>query len=395
MKKYENKNIYIHLIMIVIFGVSVGYAAMNRTLNITGSSKVEKNTWNVYFDNILVRDGSVEAELQVVDTTTKTTVDFSTTLNLPGDFYEFTVDVKNDGTIDAMIDSIENTLNLTDEQKKYISYTITYQCDKEIKAKHVVNSEDFLRVKVRVEYRTDITESDLPTIDQNLDLSFTLNYVQADSTGEIIKNNGIICANGEVNEIGTIATIGTDKFYIMGLDGDNVKLLSMYNLYVGNECSSYTGADSCVSYGEKATGMQDKNMRGNELNQNLRKGTTSFSNNEYSGTNYSDYSGSIVEGYVNNYKDKLEEKFGVDVMEARLITKDELIDSNTFACVENSVCSTKYPWIYSTSYWTGSAINNEYVLHISSNRGFFNSHAFYLNNYGVRPVIVISKTYFE
>ena len=62
------------------------------------------------------------------------------------------------------------------------------------------------------------------------------------------------------------------------------------------------------------------------------------------GTNYSDYNGSIVEGYVNNYKAIIESEYGVDVIEARLISYDELTNSETFACVEYDVCSDKYPW---------------------------------------------------
>ena len=119
----KNKNIYI-LIIIFILGISIGYAAMNKSLNITGSSNVLKNTWDIYFSNPLVTSGSVNNDLPVIDSDTKTTVNFSTILYLPGVFYEFSIDVVNAGTIDAMLVSVENTINLTDEQKKYIDYTI-------------------------------------------------------------------------------------------------------------------------------------------------------------------------------------------------------------------------------------------------------------------------------
>ena len=399
------KNFYLIFLLVVLIGISIGYAAMNKALNITGNSKVEKNTWNVYLDNPLVTNGSVNEDLPVVDSVTKTTVDFSATLNLPGDFYEFTVDVKNEGTIDAMIESIENTLNLTDEQKKYINYTISYQCDKELKSKQVIKSDDFVRIKIRVEYRTDIIETDLPDTYQNLDLSFTLNYVQADNTGEIINNNGIICANGDINQIGTVVTIGAEKFYTIGLDEDNVKLLSMYNLYVGNKViGENVNGNLLMSEITNPSGIQNFNSRGALFKKEGESfvfqfpwiGTTAFASEKIRGTDYSDYNGSIVEEYVNNYKTIIEEDYGIDVVEARLITKDELTDSSTFSCTtENNSClNSPYPWIYACTYWIETAFDANNVWRVFTN-GVFDYYGYYDDNAsGVRPVLVISKSLF-
>ena len=188
----SNKNIVLIMLMF-LFCISVGYAAINRMLNITGSSEILKNTWDIYFENVQVVNGSVDATLPVIDAATKSTVNFNVVLNLPGDFYEFTVDVVNDGTIDAMIESITKTLELTEEQKKYMNYKLEYQNGEEINSKQLVEAGEFVRLKVRVEYRKDLTELDLPTTTQTLNLGFTLNYVQADYSGSLIsvKDNGI------------------------------------------------------------------------------------------------------------------------------------------------------------------------------------------------------------
>ena len=93
----------------------------------------------------------------------------------------------------------------------------------------------------------------------------------------------------------------------------------MYNLYVGGTYNS-----EWTAYGEEATGKQDPNMRGYVSGQTERKGITAFSSFEQKGENYSSYEGSIVEGYVNDYKTIIESEYGVEVEEARLIRKDEL-----------------------------------------------------------------------
>ena len=183
----KNYGLFILLFLIVI---SIGYAALNTTLNINGKSTISKNTWDVHFDNINVTDESVEAvKLPTIED--DTTVDFEIALNMPGDFYEFTVDVVNNGTIDAMIESINKTPILTEEQAKYLDYTITYQNNLEITSKQLVKKDESVRLKVRVEIRKDIDPSDLPEVGDVLYLSFTANYQQADETGISVSDNGV------------------------------------------------------------------------------------------------------------------------------------------------------------------------------------------------------------
>jgi hypothetical protein len=157
----------------------------------------------------------------------------------------------------------------------------------------------------------------------------------------------------------------------------------MYNLYVGREYNNSVWS----AYGDEATGKQDSTMLGYVPGQSIINGTTAFSN-----TN-STYEGSIVEGYVNNYKTILESDYGVDIEEARLITYDELSNTTTFAC--DMICSDKYPWIYSTSYWSGSAHNANGLWGVGAQGGFFSELYSNDSTFGVRPVIVISKDYFN
>ena len=188
--KKKNKKCYVLLALFALIGITIGYAVLSTTLNINGKSTISKNTWDVHFDNINVTDESVEAvKLPTIED--DTTVDFEIALNMPGDFYEFTVDVVNNGTIDAMIESINKTPILTEEQAKYLDYTITYQNNLEITSKQLVKKDESVRLKVRVEIRKDIDPSDLPEVGEVLYLSFTANYQQADETGISVSDNGV------------------------------------------------------------------------------------------------------------------------------------------------------------------------------------------------------------
>ena len=372
------------LVVVCVFTLTIAYAALNAVLTISGNARVSAADWDIYLANPKVTNGS--ATTIVPSIKTSSTVEFSTTLSMPGDFYEFTIDVVNGGSIDAMIENVVKTPELTTDQAKFLKYEITYQNGESITNKQLLAKDTTMPIKVRIEYRKDLVASDLPTGQVVLDLALTLEYTQSDGTASAVTNNGVykpVSANGSLDAIGTIVTIGDQQFYTIGTEGDNVKLLSMYNLYVGGVYNS-----GWTAYGDEATGKQDSTMLGYVSGQSIRNGTTAFSN-----TN-STYAGSIVEGYVNNYKTILEKDYGVDVVEARLISYDELTDSETFACVEFGMCSSKYPWIYSTSYWSGSAYSTNRVWRVSSG-GFFGNFTYDSDDFnGVRPVIIISKSNF-
>ena len=372
------------LILVCVFTLTIAYAALSAVLTISGNARVSAADWDIYLANPKVTNGS--ATTIVPSIKTSSTVEFSTTLSMPGDFYEFTIDVVNGGSIDAMIENVVKTPELTTDQAKFLKYEITYQNGESITNKQLLAKDTTMPIKVRIEYRKDLVASDLPTGQVVLDLALTLEYTQSDGTASAVTNNGVykpVSANGSLDAIGTIVTIGDQQFYTIGTEGDNVKLLSMYNLYVGGVYNS-----GWTAYGDEATGKQDSTMLGYVSGQSIRNGTTAFSN-----TN-STYAGSIVEGYVNNYKTILEKDYGVDVVEARLISYDELTDSETFACVEYDFCSSKYPWIYSTSYWSGSASDTGDVWIVFSNGRFKYSSYGNDDSFGVRPVIIISKSNF-
>ena len=385
------------LILVCVFTLTVAYSALSAVLTINGNARVSSANWDIYLNNPRVTQGS--ATTNVPQIKTSSTLEFETTLNMPGDFYEFVVDVVNGGDIDAMIENVVKTPNLTAEQAKFLKYEITYQNNEPITTKQLLAKDTTMPIKVRVEYRKDLSNADLPTNQVVLDLSLTLEYIQSDGTGNSVNNNGVqvVSANGDINEIGTIVTIGTEQFYTIGTEGENVKLLSMYNLSVGSRCRN----GQCDGLSGMETGMQSSNMKGYlNLADSIAYGVTAFSSDSQKGTNYNDYEGSIVEEYVNNYKTILEEDYGVNVVEARLLSVDEL-HSDTFGCVGGlstvgSCLDSSYDWIYSTSYWTGTPESDMYIWFVRSDGclGFLGE---YHNDsyFGVRPVIVISKNYFN
>ena len=187
-KKEKRITLFLTLLLVI----TVGYALLSQTLDINGTSKIKKTTWSIIWDNVVVKDGSVSGDSVTtaasITNTEKTLVEYSITLSEPGEFYEFTVDAKNEGTIDGMVNVVSNKVyqsNGTTERElpSYLTYSVTYNDGKAIEAKHLLSAGSTEKYKVRVEFK-DVEASQLPSQEETIKFKFSVDYVQADDTGE-------------------------------------------------------------------------------------------------------------------------------------------------------------------------------------------------------------------
>ena len=174
----DKDNIKIVLILLVVC-LSLGYAYINSDLNINGTAQVKHANWDIHWANIQVTNGSVSASTPTISN--QTTVNYSVVLNLPGDYYEFTVDAVNGGNIDAMIDTIDSKLNgaTITALPDYLNYTVSYYDGIPLQANQLLAANTTEKYKVRIEYRTDIELNQIPATNQDLTLQFTVTYRQA------------------------------------------------------------------------------------------------------------------------------------------------------------------------------------------------------------------------
>ena len=131
----------------------------------------------------------MSASTPTIDTA-KTTVNYSVTLSIPGDFYEFTVDAVNAGTIDGMVSVISNKLNGTEitTLPSYLEYKVSYDDGVDIAPNHLLEAGTSEKYKVHVGYKKDISESDMPTTEQNINIDFQIIYKQSDSNAVAISH---------------------------------------------------------------------------------------------------------------------------------------------------------------------------------------------------------------
>ena len=373
------------ILLVSTLSLTIVYAALSVTLNITGSADISAASWDVHLDNVKVTSGSVSGIEPTI--TGGTTATFSTSLTTPGDFYEFTIDVVNNGSIDAMIDGVSKT-PITTAQAKYLNYIVEYENGESINTKQLVAKESFVRLKVRVEFRKDITASDLPTTSETLNLAFTVNYIQSDGTGSSVTDNGVYnpvkIVSGDLYTIGSEICFDTECFYLIEeVSADGVWLLAKYNLHVGNIITGIDGNDYIMNPITDPTGIQDSSMLGSSWSLDGEPIDLPW----YGVVDYDGfYEGSLVEDYVNNYVTFLEEIVGDNmIIESGLLSREYIEDS--IACPDNDYCPNTYPFIYSTSYYPdyGSIYSD----------GFYMPGIGRASDCGVRPVIRVWEWIFE
>ena len=224
MRTNRQKTIQLALLVLLLL-VGIGYAALHITLKVGGSLNLTKSTWDVHFENVDITPGSVTASpaptSNDIDTTEMTyTINFTK----PGDFFEFTVDMVNDGTIDAMIDLVSNdayenassTTPIT--LPTYLTSSTTYDNGVAIQQNQKIESGTSETIKVRVEFKKDITASDLPSSgDTTVVFKFSGSFKQAD--GNAIKVPGSFADDSW----STIAANTTTGIYKVG-DTKTIKM---------------------------------------------------------------------------------------------------------------------------------------------------------------------------
>ena len=180
--------------LLLLLVITVGYALLSQTLDINGTSKIKKTTWSIIWDNVEVNSNSVSGtsvtQAAQITNTEKTLVEYSITLSEPGEFYEFTVDAKNEGTIDGMVNTVSNKVyesNGTTEKTlpAYLTYSVTYSDGKAIAPKQLLKAGTTEKYKVRVEFK-DVEASLLPAQEETIKFKFSVDYVQADDSAQAV-----------------------------------------------------------------------------------------------------------------------------------------------------------------------------------------------------------------
>ena len=437
MRTNRKKNIKLAVLVLILL-LGIGFAALAANLKIDGTVNVSKTSWDVHFENVSITEGSVTANpAPTSDDATTTEMTYTINFTKPGDYFEFTTDIVNDGTIDAMVDVVSNNAYANASSTTpitlptYLTSTVIYDDGVEILPNQLLAHNTSEKIKVRVEFKKDIEISDLPSSgDTSIVFKFIGDYKQADENA--ISTYAWRLPEGKTKDnlqVGDEICSRNQCFNFLHYEGTNdedVVMFAKYNLKVGSiykatnrtKIGEYTSSDP--EYGK-----QSSEARGWVGSASSYNGTVYFSTTNYwydsstsalkpeYGTSYPadvydpiNYKGApgelgeyniptnpnySIAYYVDVYKTLLTNK-GVPVKDARLLTYAEATDSSIGCDASIQRCLTN-EFIKNTAFWLGSVNNGGGVWIVDSDGQFkYISYHFSDDTFGVRPVIVISKS---
>ena len=352
----------------------------------------------------------------VIDNGANPTIkNLSATFTNPGQYVEYTFYARNEGEYTAYLNSVNfvgdkictgssgATDSLVQSACEDIKLIVTVG-DVSYEETSVMFNKSLTQgcgelIKIRIEYDTDGAYVDGDFSIQFPNIVFVYSTIDDATIIPPISDKLISVINGDLHTPGSIVSVlGLENFYVIGNEDGNVKLLSMYNLRVGYSLEGLDeNGDVILKIMPDATGLQDAEVKGmigvSDFDYGFPwLGISTFVTENQHGNLLSDYEGSLVKVYVDNYRD-LAASTGLKIVDARLITQSEL---EKLGCsVDNMSCSNAPSWVYSTSYWVGLSSDYNEVYGVLSSSELMKGHTSSCYLYGVRPVLIIPETEFE
>ena len=427
-KERRTKALVIVVLLIVVAGLTIAFAALSSSLNIKGTAYLDAAKWGIKFENLseayTVGTATTTGTPKIEESKSAEITGINVSLSTPGDQVVYDVDLVNEGTINAKIDKIEKA-TLTEEQQKYLTFKVTDASNIELKEGDILSAGESKWLRITIGFKEDLSKEDLPTNVSTISLSYKLNFVQTDerATTSSSSKKEQACttfdkkdtySKGDVIALCT-TTNKSEDFYVIKDNGTTVTALAKYNLLIGytkidDNNYGFTISTTPISETEKDYGLQSSDTVPYDYTEEnhsrtLTRGLLAFYNSndgEYgywwdkendtffskyekdsSGYAYVFDSNSNLYEPLQNYKNYLRNTLGKTSVTTRLLTMEES-GSTGWGC-DSSAPS----WLYTVRFWTGTAGDYKAISQVGRycNWDFPDYEAG-----GLRPVITINKS---
>ena len=183
MNKNENKRkkgLSVLALILLLLVITIGFSVGTGNFKILGTTTIGVPEWDIHFQNINVVTGSVTATTApTISASDECQINFGVALPSPGSFYEFTVQVKNAGSLDAKLEAAPQLTGISTAQDVYTNFTVKYNDGTTPSAGDILSAGQAKTIRIRVEYDSNTTPAQMPTSSQTMNLSAIMNYIQA------------------------------------------------------------------------------------------------------------------------------------------------------------------------------------------------------------------------
>ena len=409
MKRYnKSKNkMYLSILTLLILFLGIGYSVLTEQLSIHNTINYNSMNWEIKFSKVVDNGGTIQTTGEIINE--------GQTVKIQCNLGKKTT---SETCIAKATISNNSTFNVNLSKTPTITYDDTYIESIEIKwdnhsifGNDTISSNDYIHKNSTEDVFIKITTKELdittlPTTSTNIPIALTLDWQECDEKVEY----PIELISGDGTNIGDEVKIRNEHFYVISNDGTNATLFAKYNLEVGNTCevNINEGSWNCEKINNPSR-IQNSKAIGVSIDYD-----TMITSSDYGAIEFSSYSfwvdgnenllevyGNKYPAYVYNettnakthvdYYENYLKTLGVPIISSRLIKQEELIQ---LGCNnETNLCKETAPsWVYSTTYWTGSAYSKTEVQ-IVRNYGNMDKIAPYFDDEaGIRPVITIPSS---
>ena len=442
-KERSVKILIISILFMLIAGLTVAFAALSTTLNIKGTAYLDAAKWGIKFENLSsptkIGSATTTGTAKIEETKAAEITDMNVSLSIPGDKIVYTVDLVNEGTINAKIDNIEKTV-LTSEQQRYLTFKVTDKNGYEIKQGDILSAGETKKITITIEFIKDLTKEDLPKQTSTISLSYKLNFVQTDEKATTSDSSKQACTTfdkkdtynvGDVIALCNTSTNKSEDFYVMKDNGTTVTALAKYNLLIGNALRFNDESNitpEVISSSDNEYGLQSSKTLIDfywkdgkiSFNGNIIYGLIQFygdrDDTEYSywedqssykkplakyGSSYPAEvfdSNSLLYKPLKTYETYIKKSIGKNTVTLDILSLEQAKNLGilSYSNIDPDKLTLYPTWYNNTFYWLSTADDNRWMYIVNSGvietDNFYRwSNGSYTTN-GIRPVITISKS---
>lgn len=182
MKKKNRK-----ILFLLLLGIGIGYATVSKNIGAISAITKSGKKFDVHFENFTLIEGVSSQEPTI--SANETTMQYYALLEHPGDNYVFSIDVVNDGNIDAMIYSYDNVIvNSTTETTDNVPTTLTtsakYNIDEPIQKYNLLPAGESYTIIVTLDDSSNLN-TEAVSQDTTFYADLTIRYVKADASAKL------------------------------------------------------------------------------------------------------------------------------------------------------------------------------------------------------------------
>lgn len=178
MSNKEMNILTISAVFISVICLTVAFASLSKTLQISGTSTVKSSSWSIKFRNPINYNSSTNSKFKVggEPVIVGNTVHFNSELSGLNEYIYFDLPIENEGTIDAVLSSINISKIGADSSK--IKVTVTDLLNNEINnGDFELNKEFTSHLRVRVEVDPNLSSFDIAN-DSDVSVEIAFSFTQ-------------------------------------------------------------------------------------------------------------------------------------------------------------------------------------------------------------------------